>query len=81
MRRRQGRLQEASVLIDELLKAPLNSNEAGQLYGEKVLLEVGVRSLEQFALPRQETRDSFLRAIEGLHDIFEILFRFDDHEM
>jgi len=69
--RRVGRSDEALSIVDSLLELTLDSDERARLLGDRALLRLGIRDIEDLQLPPQESQDAFLSAIEDNRSTLE----------
>jgi len=69
--RLQGKVTQAETIVDRLLDEDLDSATRSKLLGDKLLLRMGRRSLEDLRIGKEETREALTATLEGVSERLE----------
>ncbi len=69
--RLQGKPGQAEMIIDDLLASSEDAETRAKLLGDKLLLQMGLRSLEDLRLGKIETRDALDAGLDRVADILD----------
>jgi hypothetical protein len=69
--RLQGKMTQAEAIVDDLLSRDTDEITRSKLLGDKLLLRMGMRSLENLRIVKEETRDALSIALEGVAPMIE----------
>jgi len=69
--RRAGQMIQAEQAVMALLSEDLTAYERGRLLGDRALIAMGVRAIENLELPPPDRREAFLKAIAAQREVLE----------